>query len=359
MARKRKPPVGSRPGTLAIDPSAPPPRIHLIRYSKDVLEERDIDDVEKLRGAAGSDRSCWIDVQGLGDIRVIETLGSIFSIHPLALEDIVNVPTRPKSEVYDNHLLIVTRMLLLEGEMEVRSEQVTLILGNDYLLTFQERYGDVLDPVRARLRAGHKLIRCSGPDYLAYAVLDTIVDAYFPVIDHTGDRLVEAEDLVIEDATPRTLRRLHKLKDILLIIRRAVAPQRETVNSMIRDENEFLAANTRLFLRDTYDHCVMTSEAVETNREMVNGLMNTYISVVSNKMNEVMKTLTVVTSIFVPLTFVVGIYGMNFESMPELGLWWGYPALLVVMSGIALAMVLYFLRKGWIGKTSDPGEGDG
>jgi magnesium transporter len=353
--KKRKPPVGSRPGTLAVDPHAPRPRIHLIRYSPDGIHEADVDDPAEIRRALATGDTCWFDVLGLGDPRTLEQLGAIFSIHPLALEDVVNVPTRPKAEPYEHNLLIVTRMLQLAGEDDVDSEQYSIVLGRTFVVTFQERPGDCLDPVRERLRGGSRTICRSGPDHLAYVILDTIVDAYFPVIEHVGDALETMEELVLRQPNQAALRRLNHLRNVLVRIRRAVVPQREAVNAMIRDESEFLTASTRLFLRDTYDHCVMSADAVETARELVNGLLNTHLSVVSNRLNEVMKTLTIVTSIFVPLTFLVGVYGMNFDHMPELRWRWSYPILLVLMLGLAGGMVRFFWRKGWI----DTGGGDG
>jgi magnesium transporter len=295
------------------------------------------------------DGFAWIDVHGLGDLHTLETLGKLFSLHPLALEDIVHVPTRPKAEAYDNNLLIITRMIQITGECDLESEQFSIVVGKNYVLTVQEWEGDVLEPVRQRLRAGRGIIRSAGAGYLGYAILDTIVDAYYPVIEVVADRLELMEEQVMVDPSPETLRELNRLKNLLIRIRRAVAPQREAVNHLVRDENEFLDATTRIYLRDTYDHCVSSSEAVEGCREFVNGLMNTYLTVISNRMNEVMKTLTILMSIFVPVTFMAGLYGMNFDHMPELHWKWSYPVLLLAMLAVAGGMLLYFRRLGWIG----------
>jgi magnesium transporter len=275
----------------------------------------------------------------------------MFAIHPLALEDVVHIPIRPKSEAYAENMLIVSRMLRHSGNADVDTEQVSIVLGRDYVLTFQEDYGDVLDPVRNRLKVPKSMMRKHGSGYLAYAILDTIIDAYYPVIEALGDRLEELEESVLTEASPETLRDLTAIKSTLLRLRRAVAPQREAVNSMIRDDCDFLSDTVRIYLRDTYDHIVQTSEAVESARELVSGLMNTYLSVISNRMNEVMKVLTIVASIFIPVTFLAGIYGMNFENMPELGLRWGYPVLIAVMVIIAVGMLVYFRRRGWLGKS--------
>jgi magnesium transporter len=353
-ARKRKPPIGARPGTLVVDAALPRPRIHLVRYSNEAIHEEEVKEIASLRPILASSEFAWIDVQGLGHARTIEGLGEIFSIHPLALEDIVHASARPKAEVYPKNLLIAVRMLQLGGAGVIAIEQMSLLVGRNYVLTFQETYGDVLDPVRARLRAGGTMIRSTGPGYLAYAIIDTIVDAYLPIIEHFAMELETLEEQVLEKPEPATLRLLNRIRKELARIRRSVAPQREAISSLIRDPNDFVDDTARLYLRDTYDHCLMTSEAVETSREVVNGLMNTYLSVVSNRMNEVMKTLTLIASIFVPLTFMAGIYGMNFEVMPELHWRWSYPVLLLLMLIAAAGMVLHFRRRGWIGR-EDPG----
>jgi len=347
---RRKPPIGARPGTLMVNTALPAPRIHLIQYSKETIHEADVSDVASLQSVLASSGFAWIDVQGLGDSRTIEALGGIFSIHPLALEDIVHASVRPKAEAYPDNLLIAARMLQIDGGGDIIVEQMSLLVGRNYVLTFQEVYGDVLDPVRARLRAGSTMIRSAGPAYLAYAILDTIVDAYLPVIEHFGLELEDLEERVLEQPEPATLRSLNRIRKELARIRRSVGPQREAINSLIRDHSEFMDDTSRMYLRDTYDHCLLTSEAVETSRELVTALMNTYLSSLSNRMNEVMKTLTIIASIFVPLTFMAGIYGMNFETMPELHYRWAYPALLILMAITAGGMLLYFRRKGWLGE---------
>jgi len=349
MRQTRKPAIGSRPGTLVIDPRAAKPVMRAFVYDATTIDEhepQDIDDVKKLREGG---RKLWVDVQGLGDEQLLRDLAALFSIHALALEDVVHVPIRPKAESYDQHLLVVSRMLNVDRSNRLDVEQVSLFIGSDYILTFQEKQGDVLDPVRERLRIEGSRIRTKSSDYLGYAILDTIIDAYFPVVESMGDRIEHLEELVLSKATPDTLRKLNTIKGQLLVLRRAITPQREALNAMIRDENELVSQNVRVYLRDTYDHIVQTSEAVEVSRELINGLMNTYLSVVSNRMNEVMKVLTIVASIFVPLTFMAGIYGMNFEYMPELGVKAGYPILMGAMAIVAFGMVVFFWAKGWIG----------
>jgi magnesium transporter len=348
MRRIRTPPVGARPGTLAIDPRATKPVVRVFSYDEETIQEQEASEVAGIRKLMTPGRKLWVDVQGLGDESLLRELAEIFSIHLLALEDIVNAPIRPKAEPYEQNLLVVTRMLASAEAGQLDIEQVSLVIGKDYVLTFHEKPGDVLDPVRHRLRVENSRIRTLPSDFLGYAILDTIIDAYYPVVESMGDRIEELEDCVLNEASPENLHDLNEIKGQLLTLKRAVAPQREAVNALIRDENRLVSQTVRMYLRDTYDHIVQTSEAVETARELVNGLMNTYLSVISNRMNEVMKTLTIVASIFVPLTFMAGIYGMNFDHMPELHVKAAYPLLLAAMALTAGGMVLYFWRKGWI-----------
>lgn len=351
MIKKMKPPVGARPGTLAIPASSPPPKIYRFTYSPDVFDEGAVADVASLADLP-RDAVTWIDVQGLGSEDVLRQLGDVFAIHPLALEDVVNVPVRPKVESYVDQLLIILRMIRPaadDAREDFAIEQVSLVVGPHYVLSFQERYGDVFDSVRARLRWGKGYLRRHGADYLAYALWDGIVDAYYPVVETIGDELEEMEERVLARPAAAVLRRLNRIKRSLQTLRRSIGPQREAVNVLIRDDNPLVTDAVRVFLRDVYDHCVQTAEAIDSAREMVSGLMNLYLSVVSNRTNDVMKVLTIVASIFVPLTFMAGIYGMNFEHMPELQASWGYPALLVSMVVVGGGMAFYFYRKGWIG----------
>jgi magnesium transporter len=347
LFHKRHPPVGSRPGTLMIPETAPEPRIRITDYGPEGMEEREIADVEEIPAFLDTETVTWVDVQGIGDEALIRRVGEIFSIHALALEDAVNVPQRPKSESYEQHQLFITRMGRIEPrELQVQTEQVSIFLGPSFVLTLQERHGDVFDPVRARIRAGKGPIRRSGADYLAYALIDTVIDGYFPILE-------ELEDATLEDARKSNLRRIYRAKRQLLELRRAVWPQREAVNSLIRDENPLVSAQVRIYLRDCYDHAVQVIDVTETFRELTSNLMDIYLSAVSQRTNEVMKVLTIIGSIFIPLTFLAGIYGMNFEYMPELAQPWAYPAVLVLMLIVALGMVGYFWRRGWIGERDE------
>lgn len=348
MFSKRRPKVGAAPGTLVISKQAPEPRVHLIRYNLDGVTEEDLTDPEQLHNAFGKDDICWVDVQGFGDKAMMQRIGAIFGLHSLLLEDVVHVPQRPKVEAYDDQLFLVTRMIHGWNEGKVDFEQVSLVVGDGYVVTFQERYGDILDPVRKRIRSGKGVIRKHGPDYLAYAIVDTIVDGYYPVLEKIGDELESLEDEVVTNPTPELLRRLNRIKNQLVNLRRGIWPQREAMNAVVRGDHEAVTPEVQIYFRDTYDHCVQTTEVTEMYREMVTGLMNTYLSSVANRTNEVMKVLTVMASIFIPLTFVAGIYGMNFDHMPELHMKWAYPTVWIVMLATSSGMLAYFWRKGWL-----------
>ncbi|MCO8121342.1 magnesium/cobalt transporter CorA [Stieleria sp. TO1_6] len=345
--------VGARPGTLVIPKEAPPPRISSIHYSGTTHRTATVDTVDELTEAFNDQEMTWVDIQGFGDRTIMRKLGTIFNLHPLLLEDIVNVPQRPKSEPYDDQLLVIVRMVRMgedddRGEPTVDMEQVSMVIAKDYLITFQEKYGDILDPVRKRLVANKGLIRKRGADYLAYVIADTIIDAYYPVLEVVGDRLEALESSVIDNPSPAVLGELNRLKNQLINLRRAIWPQREAINELVRGDHKLISEEVGVYLRDTYDHCIQTSEVAEMYREMVTGLMNTYLSSVANRTNEVMKVLTIMASIFIPLTFMAGIYGMNFEHMPELKYQYSYAILWIAMLVVTVGMLLFFWRKGWI-----------
>ncbi len=359
--RKQHPPVGARPGTLAISEQSPPPRVLVTDFNGDYLERQGVSDIEGLKSALRDDCVTWVDVQGFGDQVLFHQIGEVFELHPLMLEDIVNVPQRPKTEPYGDQLLVVVRMVRLNAEQQIDTEQVSLVLGRNYVLTFQERYGDVFDPVRERIRNPAGRIRQHGPDYLAYALIDTVIDAYYPALELIGDQLEVLEDEVVEDPKPSLLGRVQRLKNRLGNLRRGIWPQREAISSLVRDDYAVVSPEVRLYFRDTLDHCVQTTEVTEMYREMAAGLMNTYLSSIANRTNEVMKVLTMVATVFIPLTFIAGIYGMNFENMPELRWSWAYPVIWVIMLVVSLVMTAFFWRRGWIGRsgTGDSGTARG
>jgi magnesium transporter len=342
--------MGARPGTLSIPDDALEMRIHVIRFDADEVVEEDPDGPAGIQLPDG--QLVWVDVQGFGDADALWALAGLFELHPLALEDMVHVPQRPKVDRYDGYDLLITRMLKIDDD-KLDMEQLAIAVGPGWVLTMQERYGDVLDPVRRRIREGVGPIRKSGTDYLAYAILDTVVDGYYPVVELRGEQIEALEDVVFERPTQRTLAQINHIKRDLAVVRRTLGPQREALNRLVRDPSEVFGEDVRTYLRDTQDHCTQATEVTDSQRELVNGLMNMYLSVVSNRMNEVMKVLTVMASIFIPLTFLAGIYGMNFDNMPELHARWGYPILLVVMIVTGVGMVVFFRRKGWLGGSTD------
>lgn len=347
---KKRPKVGAAPGTLALPEDSPPPIIRLASYSENSFQERIIGQPGEISRWLDTEEAVWIDVQGLGDEAVMLELADVFGLHPLALEDIVHVPQRPKTQGYDGHQLLFTRMLTGGHKGKIGVEQVSFLVAKNYVVTFQERPGDVFNPVRLRLKNDNKQLRNANVDYLAYALLDALVDAYFPVIDNLGDCIADLEDEVFAGQKPNTLQDLAELRSTLLSVRRSVWPLRDAINQLIRDEVEYFSPDVRVFLRDVYDHCVNASDMVESYRELGSSLMNSYLSVVSNRMNEVMKVLTVMSTIFIPLTFLSGLYGMNFVWMPEREWKWSYPILLGLMASITIGLLIYFKRKGWFTK---------
>jgi magnesium transporter len=357
---------GTPPGTIR-EQSGPrePVRIRRFRYSQDACEEdrpASIDDA-----LAGRQRAAvtWIDVVGLGDTGMLQQLGERLGLHPLTLEDVVNTWQRPKVESYDDYLFVVMRIQWLathpstsgaagDARTTLESEQISMFIGPDWVVTLQEVDCDALQPVRERVSSGKGRLRRLGADYLGYAIIDALVDNYFPVLENYGDRLEHLETLMLDNPSPSVLARLHELKKDLLQLRRTAWPQREVLNSLSRSETTLIGDETRLFVRDGYDHAVQILDIVESYRDVANGLADLYLSSLSNRTNEVMRLLTVISSIFIPLTFIAGIYGMNFDpgsspfNMPELGWFWGYPSVIGAMLLIGGGMAFYFKRRGWL-----------
>jgi magnesium transporter len=353
-------PVGAAPGTLAVDPEASRPQLNVIAYGPDSLVEAHIDDIHELSDYLAKYPVTWVNVDGLGDAKTIQQVSEIFGIHPLAQEDILNVRHRPKLEEFDEHTFVITRMAALHECFEY--EQLSLFLGPNYVMTLQEHPGDCLEPVRQRLRQGRGTFRNHGADYLAYAVLDAVVDGYFPVLEEYGERLEALEEEILERPKQSTIFKVQAAKRDMLSLRRSIWPQREFLNTLVRDPSPLLTERTQLYLRDAYDHAIRIMDLVDTYREISSGLTDLYMSSVSNRMNDVMKVLTVIATIFIPLTFVAGIYGMNFNTevspfnMPELNWYWAYPAFWILLLAIAVVLLFFFKRKGWIG--SDAGAND-
>jgi magnesium transporter len=351
---------GTIPGTIKIKHNAARSQIALIDYSATQAIRLPNVTPQACAEHLDTDSVSWVDVSGLGSEDVLQQLGQVFKLHPLVLEDIVNVPQRPKVEDYRDQLLIITQMVVLKENGDgFWLEQVSLVLGEHYLLTVQEEsLQDTFEPVRDRIHNDRGTIRQRGADYLAYALWDTIIDGYFLALEAYGERLEALEDEVAINPTKQTLSKIYQIRRELLALRRAIWPQRDAINSLIRDECSLMSADVRIYMRDCYDHVVQLIDTIETYRELAAGMMDVYLSAVSNRMNEVMKLLTVISTIFIPLTFVAGVYGMNFNpdaspwNMPELNWYWGYPLVWTIMIAIAFILVYFFWRRGWFSNIS-------
>ncbi|MCW8925606.1 MAG: magnesium/cobalt transporter CorA [Xanthomonadales bacterium] len=342
--------AGSAPGTIVHtgEQKVEQSRLSFLDYNADGLREKNMADISECLPLKDMPTVSWINLDGLHDIATLESLGKRFGLHALVLEDIASVSQRAKIEEFDDHIYVVMHMLFFdETKDRVFSEQLSLVVGENFVLSFQERIGDVFEPVRERLRAGKGRIRSRGPDYLAYALIDAVVDNYYAVLEKIGDRVETLDATIMEKPTEDTLHQIHVLKREMLVVRRSVWPVREVVSSLYRSDHALVSEETKVFLRDVYDHAVQVLDTVETLRDLTAGLTDLYLSAVGHRQNEVMKVLTIMASIFIPLTFLAGIYGMNFENMPELSIAWAYPALLGFMAVMAGLMAWYFRRRGW------------
>ena len=348
---------GSMPGTISITEGAKPSEITLIDYNQQQHRyATNLTPEECAIHLVDTESVSWVDVAGLGDRETLEQLAQVFHLHPLLLENIVNVPQRPKLEDYQDQLVIITQMVNLDPKSNnIWLEQVSFVLGKNYLLTVQEEpEQDCFNPVRDRLAKGKGIIRQQQTSYLTYALWDAIIDSYFPVLEVYGEKIEELEELVLSQPTQTTLGKIHQIKRELLSLRRAVWPQRDVLSVLIRDGHPLIDNYVLRYLKDCYDHAVQIIDTIEIYRELTSGLMDVYLSAVSNKMNQVMKLLAVISTVFIPLTFVAGIYGMNFNTqvsrwnMPELNWYWGYPLCIALMLAIALSLIVYFQKLGWL-----------
>lgn len=342
--------VGLPPGTLIHvgKQRIETPVLSLIDYAQEHYESKHGISLTEAVACKETSTVSWINLSGIHEIDVIQQLGVEFDLHPLALEDILNTQHRPKVEEMEGYSLIILKMLFFDDETQsIDTEQVSLVLGPHFVLTFQEREGDVFDGVRNRLKRSNGRIRQRGPDYLAYALIDSIVDSYFHILEKVGDHLAQLEDDLINNPDQKILAKVHHYKRELMLLRKSVWPLREVINELHKEESTYIQEGTQVFLRDLYDHTVQVVDTVEVFRDTVIGLQDLYMSAVGNRLNEIMKVLTIMASIFIPLTFIAGIYGMNFEHIPELKWRWGYPAVWLVMVGAVLVMLTYFKRKKW------------
>jgi magnesium transporter len=286
----------------------------------------------------------------LQDIKLLGSLGECYRLHPLILEDILNTDQRPKSDDMESYIFVVLKMLDFNSAgMEIISEQVSIVFGRNFVISIQEgREGDLFEPLRERIRSGKGSIRKLGPDYLAYSLLDTIIDHYFLILEKFAERIETLEENVVSDPGPETLRHIHNLKREMIFLRKSAWPLREVIYGLEKSESDLIRPTTKIFLRDIYDHAVHIIDSIETYREMLSSMLDIYLSSVSNRMNQVMKVLTIIATIFMPLTFLAGIYGMNFRFMPELGWRWGYPLILFIMLGVGAVMLYFFNKKKWL-----------
>ncbi len=338
---------GTPPGTLVAAGAPAPARISVLAYNREGATERRDVSVDDALGVVVPGGVTWINVDGLGDTQTLTRLGERFGLHPLALEDVLNVGQRPKVERYDKHMFVVMHTMRI-ADGEISEEQVSLFFGAGWLITVQERPdGDCFGAVREAIRQGRGRVRDAGADYLAYLLVDSVVDAYFPVIEQFGERMQHLESAAIDDPSASVLVQMQRMRHQLLTLRRAVWPMREEVLILQREESELVTAETRLFLRDVYDHAVQALEIVESLRETAVSVMEVYLSVQNQRLQEVMKVLTVIATIFIPLTFIASIYGMNFKHMPELEWRYGYAWALGLMLATALGMIGYFKKRSW------------
>ncbi|QXE89753.1 magnesium/cobalt transporter CorA [Geomonas subterranea] len=325
-------------------------RVDLVQYDETRLEKRPVTALDECLIKKGIPGVTWINVEGLSDVEVLRHFGSCYGIHPLVLEDILATDQRPKAADYGEYLYVVLKMLGVDdGTGEIKSEQVSLVLGQNYLISFQEGLeGDVFEQVRARLVNEKARLRAMGPDFLLHALLDVIVDHYFLILEKLADRIEDVEDELIDNPTTATVQTIYRLKRQMLFLHKAFWPLREVASSLQRRDSQLIRDTTVIYLRDLYDHTVQVLDTLETLREMLSGMLDIYLSSVSNRLNEVMKVLTIIATIFMPLSFVVGWYGMNFKHMPELEWSYGYPVVFVICLVLAGGMLVYFKNKRWL-----------
>jgi len=343
--------TGLPPGTLVHigEKKSEKVKVTAIQYSEELYQEREI---ERFQECLPRDKSTvtWLNIDGVHQVQLVETIGTCFTLHPLTLEDIVNTGQFPKLEDYEDYLFIVLKMLYYdEKENEIEVEQVSLCLGSNFVVSFQEEIGrDVFNPVRERLRNGKGRIRKMGADYLAYSLIDAIIDSYFIILEKLGERIEDLEEQVVKDPGEKSIRELHQFKREMIFLRKSVWPLREVISSMQRGDSPFIHESMHIYLRDVYDHTIRIIETIETFRDILSGILDIYVSSISNRINSVMKVLTIIATIFMPLTFLAGVYGMNFKYMPELEWHWGYPSLLMAMAVIGISMLVYFKIKKWL-----------
>jgi magnesium transporter len=349
--KKRSKKAGLPPGSLVHigDRLTEKTKITVFDYDEAHLQEKEIKTVGECRQFKDSPTVAWIHIEGIHDTQILEELGTVFGLHPLTLEDILNTDQRPKMEDFCEYIYIVLKTFYNHADEnnETTSEQISIILGPTFVISFQEKETDIFNPLRERIRAGKGRLRKSGADYLAYSLIDTIVDNYFTILEHLGEKIEIIEESLVKNPSTQTLQAIQNLKREMIFLRKSVWPLRETISSLQRTECQLIHDSTSVFLKDIYDHTIQVIDTIETFRDMLSGILDIYLSSISNRMNEIMKVLTVIATIFMPLTFIAGLYGMNFKYMPELEWHWGYFLILAVMITVAVSMLAYFRKKGW------------
>jgi magnesium transporter len=324
-------------------------KITVLDYDELHLQEKEIESVDDSLQSEDRPTVTWINVDGVHEVGILQKIADRFGLHPLVLEDIMNTDQRPKMEDFGEYIYVVLKMLYYDDKKrEVVTEQVSLILSARSVISFQEKEGDVFDPIRDRVRTGRGLIRKMGSDYLVYALVDSIVDNYFIILEKLGEKIEFLEDELVSHPAIETLQEIHKLKRDMVFLRKSVWPLREVISRLERGGSQLIKEGTVIYFRDVYDHTIQVIDAIETFRDMLSGMLDIYLSSVSNRMNEVMKVLTIVATIFIPLTLIAGVYGMNFRYMPELESQWSYPTVLLVMLAIGILMLIYFRKKKWL-----------
>ena len=349
--KKKSQKAGLPPGTLVHIGERKVERvtISVMKYDPHECRESRLSRPEEYAPELQEGTVTWLNVTGIHDLDIVHSLGKTFGLHPLLMEDVVNTDQRPKMEDYGEYLFFTLKMLSFgSAETEISAEQVSIVLGKNYVLTFQERERDLFDQLRERIRTGRGRIRSLGSDYLAYALIDAVVDNYFVILERIGERLEDLADEVVAGPRARTLATIHALKRELIYLRKAVWPLREAISGLYRGGTALIAETSGPYLRDLYDHTIQIIDAVESFRDLLSGMLDIYLSSASNRLNQVMKVLTMIATIFIPLTFIAGVYGMNFKYMPELEWRWGYPLVWLIMLGLAVTMLILFRRKRWL-----------
>jgi len=350
IVKKRSVKAGLPPGSLVYvgDKGAGKAKVTVVEYREGSVREASISELTECFPCSDASTVTWIDVTSVHQVELVAKLGECFGLHPLVVEDILNTDQRPKVEDFGEYLYIVFRAFSCNGgHCPMETEQISLILGQNFVISFQEKESTVFNEILERIRTGKGRTVKSGADYLAYSLLDTIVDNYFIVLEHLGERMEALEDALVANPAAKTLREIHLLKRDLISIRRSVWPLREVLNNLQREGSTLVTETTRVYLRDVYDHAIHAIDTLETFRDMISGMLDIYLSSASNRLNEVMKVLTIIATIFIPLTFIAGVYGMNFRYMPELKWRWGYPAVLLIMTVISAYMLYFFKKKKW------------